>query len=137
MAVVTITDAPLTIEELLAVAGGARIELSDDAGATIAASRAVIDRMLEGDRPVYGLNTGVGHMKDSVLPIEGLRSGQVLILMTHAGGTGPPLPTERVRGELARWVKCGSRCGPSPVHLLPKHRLYLQLEASGRPATFG
>jgi histidine ammonia-lyase len=101
MAVVTITDAPLTIEELLAVAGGAPIELGDDARATIAASRAVIDRMLEGDRPVYGLNTGVGHMKDSVLPIEALRSGQLVILMTHAGGTGPPLPAERVRGAMA------------------------------------
>jgi len=101
MTVVTITDAPLTIEELLAVARGARIELGDDARAAIAASRAVIDRMLEGDRPVYGLNTGVGHMKDSVLPIEALRSGQLVILMTHAGGTGPPLPAERVRGAMA------------------------------------
>ena len=91
---------PLTIEDLLAVARGARIELGDDARATIVASRAVIDRMLEGDEPVYGLNTGVGHMKDSVLPTEELRSGQVMLLMTHAGGTGPPLPPSGCAG---RW----------------------------------
>ena len=101
MQVVTITAAPLALEELLAIADGARVELGEDVRATIAASRAVIDRMLEGDEPVYGLNTGVGHMKDSVLPAEELRSGQVMLLMTHAGGTGPPLDTERVRGAMA------------------------------------
>ena len=122
MTVVTITDAPLSIEELLAVAAGARIELGDDARATIAASRAVIDRMLEGDRPVYGLNTGVGHMKDSVLPLEGLRSGQVMILMTHAGGTGPPLAAERVRGAMAARLnglaRGGSGASPRVADLL-------------------
>jgi histidine ammonia-lyase len=36
-----------------------------------------------------------------VLPAEELRSGQEMLLMTHAGGTGPPLPTDRVRGAMA------------------------------------
>jgi histidine ammonia-lyase len=101
MPVVTIDASPLEVEDLLAVARGARIALGDDARATIAASRAVIDRMLERDEPVYGLNTGVGHMKDSVLPADELRSGQVMLLMTHAGGTGPPLDRELVRGAMA------------------------------------
>ena len=101
MRVVAITSAPLGLEDLLAIADGARVSLADDARAAIAASRAVIDRMLEGTEPVYGLNTGVGHMKDSVLPAEELRSGQEMLLMTHAGGTGPPLPAERVRGAMA------------------------------------
>ena len=101
MRVVTITSAPLELEDLLAIADGAPVSLADDARATIVASRAVIDRMLEGSAPVYGLNTGVGHMKDSVLPPEELRSGQVTLLMTHAGGTGPPLSTERVRAAMA------------------------------------
>jgi histidine ammonia-lyase len=57
--------------------------------------------MLEGNEPVYGLNTGVGHMKDSVLPADELRSGQVMLLVTHAGGTGSALSTERVRGAMA------------------------------------
>ena len=70
---VTITHAAaLTIEELLDVSVGAEIELGDDVRATIAGSRAVIDRMLEGDEPVYGLNTGVGHMKDSRVPVAEL-----------------------------------------------------------------
>jgi histidine ammonia-lyase len=98
---VTITPAPLALEELLEVANGARIEVDDDARATIAASRAVVDRMLAGEEPVYGLNTGVGHLKDTRLPAEELRSFQEMVLMTHAGGTGAPLSTERVRAAMA------------------------------------
>jgi histidine ammonia-lyase len=98
---VTITDAPLAVEELLEVAAGATVELGDDARASIGASRAVVDRMLEGNEPVYGLNTGVGHMKDVRLPIDELRSTQEMLLITHAGGTGEPLATERIRGAMA------------------------------------
>ena len=122
MRAITITAAPLEIEDLLAVSRGARIELGDDARATILASRTVIDHMLEGDEPVYGLNTGVGHMKDSVLPSEELRSGQVMLLMTHAGGTGPPLPTEPVRAAMAVRLngiaRGGSGASPRVAELL-------------------
>jgi histidine ammonia-lyase len=99
--VVRITEAPLSIEELLAVADGAQVDLGDDARTTIAASRAVVDRMLAGEEPVYGLNTGVGHLKDVRLPVEDLRSAQEMLLLTHAGGTGEPLSTERVRAAMA------------------------------------
>jgi hypothetical protein len=40
MTTVTITEAPLAIEDLLAVAGGARVELDGGTRARIAASRA-------------------------------------------------------------------------------------------------
>ena len=43
---VTITDAPLSIEELLAVADGAPVDLAPAARATIEASRAVVDAAL-------------------------------------------------------------------------------------------
>ena len=101
MGAVTITGAPLTVEELLEIVQGAEVGIGDAARAMIEASRAVIDRMLEGDEPVYGLNTGVGHMKDSRLPVEELRSAQEMLLMTHAGGTGAPLPADRVRAAMA------------------------------------
>ncbi len=98
---VTITEGPMTIEELLDIASGSRVEVDETARSRITASRAVIDRMLARDEPIYGLNTGVGHMKDTRLPPEELRSAQVMLLMTHAGGTGPPLPSETVRAAMA------------------------------------
>ena len=91
----------MTLEELLDIARGSRVELAETARSMITASRAVIDRMLGGDEPIYGLNTGVGHMKDSRVPPDELRSAQVMLLMTHAGGTGPPLPAETVRAAMA------------------------------------
>ncbi len=111
MDTVTITAAPFTIEELLGVARGARLEIGDDARATIEASRAVIDRMLVGDEPVYGLNTGVGHMKDTRLPAEELRRTQEMLLVGHAGGLGDPLPTELVRAAIAARVNGIARGG--------------------------
>jgi hypothetical protein len=50
MPAVTITAAPLTIEELLEVARGARVELGPDARALIGASRAVVDAALASGR---------------------------------------------------------------------------------------
>ena len=119
---VTITDAPLAIEDLLAVSLGGKVELGDDARVTIEASRAVVDGMLEGDEPVYGLNTGVGHMKDVRLPIDELRSTQEILLMSHAGGTGEPLSTDRIRGAMAARLngiaRGGSGASPRVAELL-------------------
>ena len=101
MHTVRISTQPMTIEELLDVAAGSPVRLDEAARETIEASRAVVDRMLEGGVPVYGLNTGVGHLKDTRLPIEELRSTQVMLLMTHAGGLGDPAPTRLVRAAMA------------------------------------
>src|SRR5204863_3274864 len=73
MPTVTITTAPLTLDELLEIARGARVELGPDARTLIGASRAVVDAALASGRPVYGLNTGIGHLKDVRLPDEEVR----------------------------------------------------------------
>jgi histidine ammonia-lyase len=67
MSIVTITDEPLALEDLLAVVDGARVELADSTRAVIAASRAVVDRALSSNKAVYGLTTQVGHGKDTRL----------------------------------------------------------------------
>lgn len=111
MDTVTITAAAITIEGVLDVARGAELEIGDDARETIEASRAVIDRLLDGDEPVYGLNTGVGHLKDTRLPAEELRRAQRMLLVGHAGGLGDPLPTELVRAAVATRVNGIARGG--------------------------
>jgi histidine ammonia-lyase len=101
MRTVTITEAPPAMEHLLAVVGGARVELDDGARAKIAASRAVVARALAGGEAVYGLTTQVGHSKDTRLTAEEIRGEQHFLVMSHSGGLGPPLPTEVVRAALA------------------------------------
>jgi len=47
----------------------ARVELAPEVEATIAAGRAVVDRLVAGDRLIYGLNTGLGHLRDHRVPL--------------------------------------------------------------------
>jgi histidine ammonia-lyase len=101
MTTVMITEGPLTIDELLAVIDGARVELDDGVRARIAAGRAVVDRALDAGDAVYGLTTQVGHGKDTRLSEEEVRGEQLFLVMSHSGGIGPPLPTEVVRAALA------------------------------------
>jgi histidine ammonia-lyase len=55
MGTVTITEQPLALEDLLAIVGGARVELADGVRTAIMASRAVVDHALASNDAVYGL----------------------------------------------------------------------------------
>ena len=100
MTIVTITEEPLALEDLLAIVDGARVELADSAREVITASRAVVDRALSRNEAVYGLTTQVGHGKDTRLTEEEIRGEQMFLVMSHSGGIGPPLPTPQVRAAL-------------------------------------
>ncbi len=100
-AAVTITEGPLGVGELVEVAHGAPVALGAGARARVEASRAVVERALRHGAPVYGLNTGVGHLKDMRLPDEELGRMQEFFVSSHAGGIGPSLPEEVVRAAMA------------------------------------
>jgi histidine ammonia-lyase len=102
MSTVTITGAPLGLENLLAIVDGARVELAEDVRAAITASRAVVDRALASSDAVYGLTTQVGHGKDTRLSEEQIRGEQTFLVMSHRGGVGSPLPTRQFTVRLAR-----------------------------------
>jgi histidine ammonia-lyase len=97
---VTVDEAPLTVEELLAVVQGAQVALGPAARARIDASRKVVDHALATGERVYGVTTGVGHQKDTRVPDDELRRAQQLLVVTHAGGIGPALPSALVRAAL-------------------------------------
>jgi histidine ammonia-lyase len=101
LATVTITEAPLAIDDLLAVVDGARVELDATTRAGIAAGRAVVDRALAAGEIVYGLTTQVGHGRNIRLTDEQISGAQRLLIVSHGGGIGPPLPTAVVRAALA------------------------------------
>jgi histidine ammonia-lyase len=98
---VTITEAPLAVEDVLAVVDGARVELDAATRDRIAAGRAVVDRALADGEAVYGLTTQVGHARNTRLTEEQIRGEQLFLVMSHSGGIGPPLPTAVVRAALA------------------------------------
>jgi histidine ammonia-lyase len=100
MTTVRIRNAPVSIADLLAVVDGARVELDEQALAVVAASRSVVDEALAAGSAVYGLTTQVGHGRDVRLTEEEIRAAQEWLVMSHAGGIGPPLPVPLVRAAL-------------------------------------
>jgi histidine ammonia-lyase len=98
---VVIDVAPVRLPDLLDIARGAAVELTAAAMERIASGRRVVDGVLASGRAVYGLTTGVGHNRDVRVPDAELVGQQYMIVRTHSGGFGPPLPTEIARAAMA------------------------------------
>ncbi|PVZ58454.1 aromatic amino acid ammonia-lyase [Arthrobacter sp. H-02-3] len=98
---VTISDLPMTQEELVAVAEGAPVALGEPARARIAASRALLEEAMSGGDPIYGLSTRVGHGKDTRVPREELERQQQFLVASHGGAFGPLLDRRVVRAAMA------------------------------------
>lgn len=91
----------LTIEDVVAVArDGARVELDDSCRPRLAASRKVVDGLLESDRAVYGITTGYGELARIRIDPDDNEALQRNLVRSHAVGVGDPLPTDVVRAAM-------------------------------------
>ncbi|HYM13033.1 MAG TPA: histidine ammonia-lyase [Bryobacterales bacterium] len=91
----------LTLEAAAAIAAGSESAgLGPDARRRMEASRAAVERLLETDKAVYGVNTGVGQLADVRIAHHQLRQLQINILRSHAIGAGPPLDDAEVRAMM-------------------------------------
>lgn len=97
---VTVTAAPVSRADVVSVARGAPVRLADDARDVLRHSRAVVDTALTGQEPVYGLNTGLGHLKDTRVDDDDLDRYQATMVALHDGGIGDPLSAEIVRAAM-------------------------------------
>ena len=98
---VAIGGAPLTFDDLRAVAGGARISLAPDVPARVAPSRALIEKVLKQGSTVYGVNTGFGQLKSVRIRDADVEELQLNLIRSHAAGWGPELEPRAVRLMLA------------------------------------
>ena len=95
---ITIDGDSLTLARVEAVArDGVRVRLADEAAARVRASRALLEGLVEGDAPVYGVNTGFGRLADVRIPRDEQRALQRNMVRSHAAGVGTPLPAAEVR----------------------------------------
>src|SRR4051812_26425256 len=98
---VTLTGDSLSIEDVLAVSdGGAGAALSPAAIEKMERSRALVERMAEGEAAVYGVNTGVGLLADVRVARAELDQLQRNVVRSHATGVGEPLPRGDVRAMM-------------------------------------
>jgi histidine ammonia-lyase len=101
-ATVRVGPAPLTRADVVAIArADARIELTDDAVALMAASRQRIDALAGSGEPVYGVSTGFGALATRHIPPELRAQLQRSLVRSHAAGSGDEVEREVVRAMMA------------------------------------
>jgi len=96
-----LTGRDLAIEDVVAVAREKRpVDLAATARERMAASRAVIDRVVASGETIYGVTTGFGDLADVRISPEQTATLQRNLVRSHAAGVGEPLPGEVVRAML-------------------------------------
>src|SRR3954447_3727241 len=92
---------PVTEADLVAVArGDAAVLLGQDALATIATSRDVVERLADDVEPHYGISTGFGALATTHIPPEQRAQLQRSLIRSHAAGSGPEVEREVVRAMM-------------------------------------
>jgi histidine ammonia-lyase len=98
---VVLTGRSLTLAEIEDVARrGASASLAPEARERVAASRAVVEEILRGDRVVYGINTGFGNFRNVVIARKDLDELQLNLVRSHSAGVGNPFSEGVVRAIL-------------------------------------
>ncbi len=96
-----VTGAGLTIEDVVAVARhGKKVELHPDAIERIKKCRSMLEKKIEANEIMYGVNTGIGEFSEVVLNDEQVKDFQKYLIYNHAAGIGEAMPLEHVRGAM-------------------------------------
>jgi len=98
---ITLNGRDLTVTQVVAAARhGETVALAPEALAAMRRSRAIVQDVLAGGEPVYGLTTGVGERKAYLLdPAERQRFNHRLVL-NHRIAQGDAAPADVVRGAM-------------------------------------
>lgn len=91
----------LTLADVVKVAREyEKADLSDKGRKQIVASRAIVDKILEEETPVYGISTGFGDFSRIFISKEKREKLQRNLILSHATGVGNHLPEDVVRSAM-------------------------------------
>ncbi len=90
----------LTLDDVVAVADGAAVELAPAARARMDRAHAVVSALVAGNAVAYGVTTGFGKLSDVAIPRDRLDELQVNLVRSHAAGVGPLLPEREARAMM-------------------------------------
>src|SRR5688572_6119280 len=95
---IRIANQELSLSVLCTPLGGpCEVTLEAEAGETLAASYEAVAKLLRGEQPIYGVNTGFGKLAKARIAAEDLGQLQINLVRSHAAGTGEPLDIATVR----------------------------------------
>lgn len=77
-----------------------RVGISPESIPMIQKSREYVLKVVEREKPIYGINTGFGKLSDVAIDKSEVRKLQKNLLMSHACGVGDPFSIEVVRGMM-------------------------------------
>ena len=89
----------------------------------------------ESDEPVYGINTGFGHLAHVKIDKKEVNQLQENLLKSHACGVGDPLPIETVRAMMALRINALIK-GYSGIRLETLHKMVEFLNDEMIPVVF-
>ncbi len=98
---VIITGEHLTMEDVAAVAAGARAALAPYAAEAMARSWEGVQTLLANGEIAYGITTGFGAFKGRIIPPHEVAALQRNLVLSHAAGVGPALDAQTVRAVIA------------------------------------
>src|SRR4051812_21650076 len=81
--------------------GGVTLSLDPSTAAGMRASQAAVQRIVDNDEVVYGINTGFGKLASTRIGNDHLAELQRNLVLSHSVGTGEPLDASVVRLVLA------------------------------------
>ncbi|WP_374946752.1 aromatic amino acid lyase [Agreia sp.] len=97
MPVLRLAGQPITVDDVVAVADGASVDLAPAVVRTIARSRRIVESAQASGSPVYGLNTHLGAGRDTVVAADEIAAFQNRVIDNHRGSIGDPLAEHEVR----------------------------------------
>ncbi|MCO5218128.1 MAG: histidine ammonia-lyase [Thermomicrobiales bacterium] len=98
---VVITPGAVTLDDWRRIYAGANPVLAEEAMPRIRAGAEAIARIVARGEPVYGVNTGFGKLASVRIDDADLSTLQRNIVISHAAGTGEPVPPHIVRLMMA------------------------------------
>jgi len=99
---ITLDPGHVTLAQLRRIhAGGVRLQLDGAAQAGMRAALATVQRIVDEDQVVYGINTGFGKLASTKIAHDRLAELQRNLVLSHSVGTGEALPDGVVRLVLA------------------------------------
>ena len=77
-----------------------QVQIAEESKVLVKEARAFVEKVVEEEKPVYGINTGFGKLSDVPINKCDVSELQKNLLMSHACGVGSPLTDEVVRGMM-------------------------------------
>ena len=98
---ISIDGNSLTLADVVRVARlRETVEISATGRQQLAASRAIVEKLLDSTTPVYGISTGFGNLSQIWISPEEREALQRNLILSHAAGVGDYLPEDVVRAAM-------------------------------------